>query len=207
MHWNVTGDRWVLGMCEVRNGKAYFAHGKDMLLCPKNFAFFWPANSLSKSEDKDAEVTVTFHIYRGLEANQKLPEQPRLFIPPNWSLPAKAEQISEYLRQGTKPLNINGIKSASFTVERAKHFVDENFRGLAEKTLNIPELAYKLKTNPAALSRDFKAASGISLVEYHELLMALTQAEAKWPSPGTSPTSTYSKIELKATNLSLLAAN
>jgi hypothetical protein len=201
MQWNVTAEHWVLGMCEVRNGKAYFAHGKDLLLCPKNFAFFWPAHALTKSEDKGAEVNVTFHIYSAL-APANLPKQPILFIPPNWSLPPKFERVAEYIEAGTKKLAISGIKSPSYLVEQAKSFVDEEFKNTPAKEFKIADLAFKLRTNSAALSRDFKTATGISLSDYRELVRKFRDGVAAFANAKKLP----EKIELKSETLSLTSS-
>lgn len=198
MQWNLTAEYWVLGMCEVRNGKAYFAHGKDLLLCPKNFAFFWPAHALTTSEDKGAEVNVTFQIYSA-PAPANVPKQPILFIPPNWSLPPKLDRVADYVEAGTKKLAISGIKSASYLVEQAKNLVDEEFKNAPDKELKIAELAFKLRTNPAALSRDFKNATGISLSDYHELVRKFRDGVAAFADARGLP----EKIELKSETLSL----
>lgn len=72
-------------------------------------------------------------------------------------------------------MKIEVLQSPSYLAEKAKRFLDENF----EKDLKIPELAFKLRTNPASLSREFQTQTGISLTEYHELLRETHNVFAK----------------------------
>lgn len=194
MKRNVTSAHWALGFGEVRNGKAYFVHGSDPLLCPKNFAFFLPNFSLIEADEKNAEVFMTARVFHGVMPGT-LPTAALMFTPSSWSLPVNADQALKFIAGGTKKIVIERLKNPSYLVEKLKQLADHSLSA----DLKIPEIAFRLKTNPAALAREFKQATGVAPAEYHDLLK-LTHARLQ----KLSATAGDSGVLLKGPSLSLL---
>jgi hypothetical protein len=191
MNWSATGPHWIIAFGEVRNGKAFFGQGKESLLCPRNFALFVPAFSLVQSDERSAEVFLHGILHHG-SAPRGLPLKSMMFVPTTWSLPTKSEKVAEFFESGTRKICIDTLKEPSYLVERAKKTVEENF----SKDLKIPEIAFKLKTNPAALSREFQTQSGLSLTAYYELLQASERLFSAFPEGAElrAPSLDFSKL-------------
>jgi AraC-like DNA-binding protein len=161
---NITGPGWMLGMIEVRQGRARFVSGPDKVDAPaRRFGLFMPAFSLVQIEAHQIHYR-SRAFCSVIPAPATLPGEPVVFRPRRWRIPSSLEEAFRFVEESGDFVSVNRAPAPSPFSERIKVAIDKTF--MTGQTLSA--MAKTFRIAPATISRYFKRDYGISPVQYRQ---------------------------------------
>jgi len=153
---DISGPYWMLIETEISKGKIWWITDQLEKTPRQNrhFIFIPPFSWAMEHYQKDTEIKV-----KGLISKSKLNltkfTEPILFYSPE-ALPQTLDGVTEFLNGVMNYETIGTCTNPSALSARAKRLLDDKY----QTRIEIKEIAAKLKTQPAVLSRTFKAEFG-----------------------------------------------
>jgi AraC-like DNA-binding protein len=158
---DASGPLCVLAAVEVTRGEIRYRRGSVLVTAPRRYTLFLPPFALVQAVLTRCEVTSVAIAFRPSFPDHVLSPAARL-CPGSPALPASRLAALRCVRSLADDTSIDRGLEPGRLARSAKGLIDSEYGGL----LRIGELAVRLRTSPAALSRAFTRAYGIPPVRY-----------------------------------------
>lgn len=170
---DVTGDYWIFGVVLVKQGNVTFRHGQDLVEIPFTpFAMLLPPFSITQVELRNS-ITCNFgFVFKSLPSTTI--KTPLVFRYNATSVPKSLREITDCIAKLSFPIPVGREDGPSALSMRAKDLISKSYLD----GILISEVAAKLRTSSAVLSRYFKRDYGLTPVEYRRQLQ-ITRAMVK----------------------------
>lgn len=180
---DITGPYWMLIKTTVIKGSLWWnSDGERVYPAKEHYIFVPPYSWAMEQYTKGTELKI-----QGLISKIPIPGNKILrpvIINSSAKLPKNLKEVSQLVNLGEEAFEISTCTSPSSLSARAKDMIDNGYRS----SIEINEIAKKLKTSPAVLSRKFKSDFGKTPAFYrqglkvtvgmYELMMGTSPAEA-----------------------------
>ena len=153
---DISGPYWMLIETEISNGKIWWIsdHLEKVPHQRRHFIFIPPFSWAMEHYEKGTEIKVKGLISRSELKPNKF-NDPILFCSCE-ALPQTVSGVEKFLNGITEYETISACTNPSSVSARAKRMLDEKY----QTRIEIKEIAARLKTQPAVLSRAFKSEFG-----------------------------------------------
>lgn len=148
---DITGPYWMLIKTTVISGSLYWnSDGKKVYPEKTHYIFIPPYSWAMEQYSKGTEVKI-----QGLISKLPIPGNTIMdpvIINSKAELPKNLKEVSQFLKSHKHIYNVSPNTSPSSLSVRTKNLIDKEYNS----SIEIKEIAKKLKTSPAVLSRKFK---------------------------------------------------
>ena len=158
---DASGPLCVLAAVQVNRGEIRYRRGGALIPAPRQYTLFLPPFALVEAVLTQCDVTSVAMAFRPSSLDRVLSPS-ALLAPGCESLPASKVEALDGAWVPAGGTSIGRGLQPGRLARSAKSFIDTDYAGL----VRIGELAARLRTSPAGLSRAFVRAYGIPPVRY-----------------------------------------
>jgi len=158
---DASGPTCIYAVVRVSGGKVRYRCGSSLVCAPRRFHVFLPPFEIVQASLERCSATSIALSFRP-EASDDLPRQPVLIPTDDLSVPDSSAEALDKLRRTTAVIPVGRARDPAPLAATAKAIIDREYAG----PLEIADVAARLHTSPAVLSRTFRHAYGIPPVRY-----------------------------------------